>query len=93
MGLDARGKQELSTELLVEASLFCDLPEQSRAIGEFQHAPEEVILTAIGDVLSGAHPGRRSPDEITVFDSSGLSLQDLHVGRHLSAKGVEGVLR
>ena len=44
------------------------------------------LLTAIGDVLSGAHPGRRSPDEITVFDSSGLSLQDLHVARHLLAK-------
>jgi ornithine cyclodeaminase len=91
MGSDARGKQALPTELLAEASLFCDLPEQSRAIGEFQHAPEEAILTAIGDVLSGVHPGRRAPDEITVFDSSGLSLQDLYVARHLLAKRAEEV--
>lgn len=93
MGSDARGKQELPTDLLAEADLFCDLPEQSRAIGEFQHAPETAILTAIGDVLSGAHPGRRSPDKITVFDSSGLSIQDLYVGRHVLAKWAEGVSR
>lgn len=90
MGSDAPGKQELPPQLLAEASLFCDLPEQSRAIGEFQHAPAAAILTAIGDVLSGARPGRRSPDEITVFDSSGLSLQDLYVARYLLEKRANG---
>lgn len=86
MGSDARGKQELPTELLARAALFCDLPEQSRAIGEFQHAPLDVPLMAIGEVLLGRHPGRRSRDEITVFDSSGLSLQDLYIARSLLAK-------
>lgn len=83
MGSDARGKQELPVELLAEASLFCDLPEQSRTIGEFQHAPEEASLTAIGNALTGARSGRSSSGEITVFDSSGLSLQDLFVARYL----------
>lgn len=86
MGSDARGKQELPPQLLAEASLFCDLPGQSRAIGEFQHAPPDTALVAIGDVLSGRHPGRRSAEEITVFDSSGLSIQDLYIGRHLLAR-------
>ncbi len=38
MGADAKGKQELPPALLERAQLFCDLPEQSRTIGEFQHA-------------------------------------------------------
>jgi len=85
MGSDAMGKQELPPELLAGASLFCDLPGQSRVIGEFQHAPDGADLIAIGEVLAGRHPGRRSDQEITVFDSSGLSIQDLYVARHLLA--------
>jgi ornithine cyclodeaminase len=61
--------------------LFCDLPEQSRRIGEFQHADAKVQLTAIGDVLSGKTRGRVSADDITIFDSSGLSLQDLYIAQ------------
>ncbi|MFB8275081.1 ornithine cyclodeaminase family protein [Nocardia colli] len=76
MGADGPGKQELPPELYDRARLFCDLPDQSRSIGEFQHAgPAE--LTALGAVLTGAAEGRRSPDDITVFDSSGFALQDL----------------
>lgn len=86
MGSDAAGKQELPPDLLGRGSLFCDLPAQSRVIGEFQHAPRDATPTAIGHVLSGTHPGCRSPAEITIFDSSGLSLQDLYVARHLLAK-------
>ncbi|MFE0755052.1 ornithine cyclodeaminase family protein [Inquilinus sp. NPDC058860] len=86
MGSDARGKQELPPHLLAGASLFCDLPAQSRAIGEFQHAPPDAAPVAIGDVLAGRHPGRRAAAEITVFDSSGLSVQDLYVARHLLAR-------
>jgi ornithine cyclodeaminase len=86
MGSDARGKQELPMELLTCASLFCDLPDQSRAVGEFQHAPANAMMTALGEVLLGRHPGRRSLDEITIFDSSGLSLQDLYIARSLLVK-------
>jgi ornithine cyclodeaminase len=66
--------------------LFCDLPSQSRVIGEFQHAPDGADLIPIGEVLAGRHPGRRSDQEITTFDSSGLSIQDLYIARHLLAK-------
>ena len=88
MGSDAPGKQELPPELLREARLFCDLPEQSTKIGEFQHVADlvsagTVSLTPIGHVLTGAAEGRRSPDEVTVFDSSGIALQDLYVASAL----------
>ncbi|WP_366514646.1 ornithine cyclodeaminase family protein [Mesorhizobium sp.] len=88
MGSDAPGKRELASELLSRASLFCDLPSQSIQIGEFQHVRESVeagtlIVTSIGDVIEGRGPGRRSDEEITVFDSSGISLQDLYMAEAL----------
>lgn len=83
MGSDATGKQELPRELLASASLFCDLPEQARRIGEAQHAPEDAPLTALGDVLTGSAAGRRSGTEITVFDSSGIAAQDLYIARSI----------
>ncbi len=88
MGSDAPGKQELPTELLSRASLFCDLPSQSIQIGDFQHVRDEIdagllALTAIGDVIEYRAQGRRSDEEITVFDSSGISLQDLYMAEAL----------
>jgi ornithine cyclodeaminase len=88
MGADGAGKQELDPALLERAELFCDLPEQSVAIGEFQHvAPQiasgAVALTAIGRVLMGQAAGRSSAQSITVFDSSGISLQDLHIAQRI----------
>ncbi len=82
MGSDAAGKQELPVPLLERASLFCDLPAQAVRIGELQHVAGlaergAVRLTAIGEVLTGRSAGRCTADEITVFDSSGIALQDL----------------
>ncbi|WP_329790521.1 ornithine cyclodeaminase family protein [Lentzea sp. DG1S-22] len=76
MGADGPGKQELPAEIHGSAKLFCDLPDQSRAIGEFQHA-SAVVPVALGAVLTGASEGRTSPEDTTVFDSSGFALQDL----------------
>ncbi|RWM70900.1 MULTISPECIES: ornithine cyclodeaminase family protein [Mesorhizobium] len=88
MGSDAPGKRELPSKLLSRASLFCDLPSQSIQIGEFQHVRESVeagtlIVTPIGDVIEGRALGRRSDEESTVFDSSGISLQDLYMAEAL----------
>jgi ornithine cyclodeaminase len=88
MGSDQPGKQELPRDLLHSARLFCDLTSQSLAIGEFQHIRAEVEtgkipLTAVGDVLAGRARGRVTSEEITVFDSSGLALQDLYVASRL----------
>ena len=81
MGSDSKDKQELPADVFRDARLFCDLPEQSVRIGEFQHAGPEATPTAIGSVLSGDALGRGHADEITIFDSSGISLQDLHMAK------------
>ncbi|MFF7888839.1 ornithine cyclodeaminase family protein [Streptomyces sp. NPDC020794] len=88
MGSDAHGKHELPPMLLKKARLFCDLPTQSVAIGEFQNIADLVAdgtlrLDALGDVLTGKAEGRRTPEDITVFDSSGIALQDLCVATAL----------
>jgi ornithine cyclodeaminase len=86
MGADGAGKQELPPALFERASLFCDLPSQSVVIGEFQHFNgDRDRIVQIGAVLGKQAPGRTSDDEITIFDSSGIALQDLYVARHLIA--------
>lgn len=84
MGADRRGKRELPLELLRRSSLFADYRDQSLEIGEFQHLrglllAGEVVIENIGDVLTGRVAGRRFREQITVYDSSGLALQDLYV--------------
>ena len=82
MGADQSGKQELPIELVKDNSLFADVPAQSTAIGEFELASQqnpELEITPIGAVLVGGNPGRVSDQAITLFDSSGIALQDLAV--------------
>ncbi len=81
MGADGPGKQELDPKLAVMASLWADLPSQSVIMGEFQHFGVGVgaHVRPIGGLLSGRLPGRRSEDEITIYDSSGVALQDLAI--------------
>jgi ornithine cyclodeaminase len=88
MGADSVGKQEIPVELLKKADLYCDLDTQSVSIGEFQHIAELIDsgdkkLTMIGDVLSNQANGRVSEDQITVFDSSGIALQDIFIAQSL----------
>ncbi|MDG6105016.1 ornithine cyclodeaminase family protein [Dactylosporangium aurantiacum] len=89
MGADAAGKQELPAGLYGRGRLFCDLTGQSRAIGEFQHAPRTAAITPLGDVLHGTSAGRTGDDEITVFDSSGFALQDLALAVALLARDAQ----
>jgi ornithine cyclodeaminase len=84
MGTDTKGKQEVEAALLAKATVFTDEVAQSISIGEAQHAIAdgliaESAITQIGEVINGTHPGRRSPDEITLFDGTGVGLQDLAV--------------
>lgn len=81
MGADGPGKQELDPALFETASLWADAPEQSARIGEFQHlsAASMVYIQAIGELISGHLPGRTASDAVTIYDSSGLALQDLAI--------------
>lgn len=84
MGSDAAGKQELPPALFDCASLYCDLPTQAVIIGDLQHfTGDRGLIGKIGDVLAGRWLGRTSYNEITVFDSSGIALQDLYTARHI----------
>lgn len=86
MGADRLGKQELPVGLYSCAKLFCDLPLQSRAIGEYQHAPAQAEITTIGSVILAETSGRQTEEDITIFDSSGISVQDLYIGQRILEK-------
>ncbi|MDQ1050902.1 ornithine cyclodeaminase family protein [Streptomyces sp. V4I2] len=86
MGAAAPGKRELPPELFGRARVFCDLPEQARRMGESQHAPAQTILTPLGEVLTRRAAGRTDDSDLTVFDSSGIGVQDLYLGLALLKK-------
>ena len=78
------------------AALFCDEWEQASKGGELsgpvgaglrRRASE---VTEIGDVLAGARPGRQAAEEITLFDSTGLAIQDLGIAAGVLAAWREG---
>lgn len=82
MGADKVGKHELPNGLYQFARLFCDYSAQSVLIGEFQHSGKTQI-TDIGRVLTGQASGRTSESDITIFDSSGIAIQDLFIAKKL----------
>ncbi|NHM18408.1 iminosuccinate reductase BhcD [Tritonibacter mobilis] len=84
MGTDTKGKQEVDPQLLVRATVFTDEVAQSISIGEAQHAVAQGLIAEadvaqLGAVINGAHPGRSSAEQITLFDGTGVGLQDLAV--------------
>lgn len=84
MGTDTSGKQEVDADLVAAATVFTDEIAQSISLGETQHAVaaglmKESDITPIGAVINGDHKGRSSDDEITLFDGTGVGLQDLAV--------------
>ncbi len=94
MGTDTKGKQEVSPALLAKATVFTDEVAQSVSIGEAQHAVAQGLIaegdiTQLGAVINGAHPGRRSAEEITLFDGTGVGLQDLAVAAAVVDLAVE----
>src|SRR6185312_1896322 len=84
MGADGPGKAEIAVEELVRVRVFCDDWEQASHNGDLVHGVDAGLLaredvTQLGDVLAGKSEGRRSDDDITVFDSTGLAIQDLAI--------------
>ena len=84
MGADGPGKAEIAVQELARVRVFCDDWEQASHNGDLVHAVEAGALrreyvTQLGDVLTGTAAGRQSSGDITVFDSTGLAIQDLAV--------------
>ena len=88
MGADAPGKQELDPKILTDARVLVDGMDQATESGEVNvplHAGDlrrDQISGTIGEVIAGARPGREG-DEITVFDSTGLAIQDVALARRV----------
>lgn len=94
MGTDTKGKQEVEPALLARATVFADEIAQSVSIGEAQHAIgsgliAEADIVELGAVINGAHPGRTSDEEITLFDGTGVGLQDLAVAAAVVELAIE----
>jgi alanine dehydrogenase len=84
MGADGPGKAEIAVGELARVRVFCDDWEQASHNGDLVHAVEAAVLTRdevteLGAVLAGDAEGRSSDDETTVFDSTGLAIQDLAI--------------
>jgi alanine dehydrogenase len=84
MGTDTKGKQEVESALIANGTVFTDEVAQSISIGEAQHAVADGLITPnditeLGAVINGTHAGRSSDTEITIFDGTGVGLQDLAV--------------
>ncbi len=84
MGADGPGKAEIAVDELLRTRIFADDWEQASHNGELVHAVEAGRLersgvTELGAVLAGDAQGRRSDEEITTLDSTGLAIQDLAI--------------
>jgi alanine dehydrogenase len=95
IGADARGKQELESSLTKRAKVVVDdltqavhSSEVNVPISEGLLAPQD-IYAQIGEILTGKKPGRVSDEEITIFDSTGLGIQDVAAGNAVYKKALD----
>lgn len=93
-GCDMEGKQELDPELFRHAKVVVDSPDECMRRGETQHSIKQKIIAPddiyaeIGEIALGEKSGRTNEDEITIFDSVGLSIQDIAIANILYKKAV-----
>ena len=84
LGADGPGKAEASVGAVASCALLCDEWEQASHGGELTGAVQAGLVgrervTELGAVLAGDAQGRPGPDAVTLFDSTGLAIQDLAV--------------
>jgi alanine dehydrogenase len=97
LGADGPGKAEAEPAAVARCELFCDEWTQASHGGELTGAVEAGLVardrvTELGDVLTGRAPGRSGPEAVTLFDSTGLAIQDLAIcGAVLRAQRAGGV--
>jgi ornithine cyclodeaminase/alanine dehydrogenase len=83
VGSDSEHKQELEPALLKTATLVTDITEQCATIGELHHAIDGSLMirtdvhAELGQIVAGVKPARTSDDQIIIFDSTGMGLQDV----------------
>ena len=83
VGADNPAKNELTPGLMAGATVVVDVLEQALFMGDLHHAIAAGVMTAadvhaeLGRLVTGEKPGRRTADEITIFDSTGTGIQDV----------------
>lgn len=95
MGTDTVGKRELAADCFHGATVFADDLKQAATLGEIQHPIASGIIrasdvVALGEIVAGRHPGRTSSEEVTVFDGTGIGLQDLITAKLVLEKILAG---
>jgi alanine dehydrogenase len=98
LGADGPGKAEADPDAVRRCRLFCDEWEQASHGGELTAAIDaglvvQADVTELGEVLTGMSPGRTSPDEVTLFDSTGLAIQDLAICHALLEAHAAGAVK
>jgi alanine dehydrogenase len=95
IGADAPGKQELETLLTVAVKVFVDSVDQASHSGEINvpwaegQIDQSKLAGTLGAVIAGKNPGRVNDQEVTVFDSTGLSIQDMAVAHLVYERAIE----
>ena len=89
VGGDCPGKTELHRDILLRSKIFVEYPPQTRVEGEIQQLPPDHPVTELWQVITGATPGRTSPDQVTLFDSVGFAVEDFSALRYIHAKALE----
>ncbi len=83
IGGDCPGKTELHRDILLRSDIFVEFPPQTRIEGEIQQLPEDHPVTELWQVIAGKAQGRKSADQITLFDSVGFATEDFSALRFI----------
>ena len=95
VGADNPHKNEVHAALMSKAKVVCDLVEQCAVMGDLHHALESCVMqrtdvfAELGEIVAGKKPGRKSDQEITIFDSTGMALQDVAAAGLVYQRAVE----
>jgi alanine dehydrogenase len=95
VGADNPEKQELDPALMASSKVVADVLEQCATIGDLHHALEKGLLqktqvhAELGEIVAGKKPGRTSREEITIFDSTGMALQDVAAAIEVYEKALQ----
>jgi alanine dehydrogenase len=98
LGADGPGKAEAEPDVVARSSVFCDEWQQASHGGELTGAVAAGLVgredvTELGAVVTGSAPGRPSDDVVTLFDSTGLAIQDLAICTALMDAHRAGIVR
>jgi ornithine cyclodeaminase/alanine dehydrogenase-like protein (mu-crystallin family) len=94
VGADNPQKQEIHPTLMARSKVVCDVIEQCAVMGDLHHALDagtmrtESVHSELGEIIAGRKSGRESPEEVIVFDSTGMALQDVATAATVYEKAI-----